>query len=109
MEVVILHNEVLRGSGTTDDDRLDVFEVRKPIIAGVFCGTLEEIMGCFFDQSLEPLSGLTTLTVFSHDVGYKVFLDMDALPRCDAKGCFTAVNDKQAIRFLIDQHVFKLS
>ena len=108
MEVVILHNEILRRSRTADDNRLDVFEVRKPIIAGVFSGTLEEIMRCFFDQSFETLSGLTTLSVFPHDVGNKVFLDMDAFSRCDSKGCFTAVNDKQAIRFLVDQHVFKL-
>ena len=74
----------------------------------MFCGPLEEIVRRFFDEPFETLCGLTTLPVLAHDVGHQVFLHVDALAAGDAVSRFGTVDDKEAIRLLVDQHVLQL-
>ena len=108
VEVFLLDDVVLGGAWPTDDDGLDVLQFRQPIVARVFRGPLEEIVRRFLNQALETLCGLTTLAVLAHDVGHEVFLHVDALAAGDAVGRLGTVDDEQAVRLLVDQHVLQL-
>ena len=46
--------------------------------------------------------------MLAHDVGDEVLLDVDALSRCNTVGGLCSVNDEECIRFLVNQHFFKL-
>ena len=108
VEIFVSNNVIFRRTWATDNDGLNVLKIWQPIRTSMFGSSLEEIVGCFFNQAFETLSRLTTLTVFSHDVGDQMFLNVNALSRGNPVSGFRSINHKQTVGALVNKHVFKL-
>ena len=80
MEVFVSNDVIFGCARPADNDGLNVLKVRKPVLTGMFCGSLEEVVSRFLNQPLETLGRLTTLSVLTHNVGYQMLLYVNTLP-----------------------------